>query len=340
MPLTLRKRGKYWHARGTVPAQKADGSIGRTRIEESTRTESKARARKVASDLERHYHDLAYGKIQHQGPTFAEASVTYLQTRGKPDRFLPKLLRHFDNTPIAEIDQAKVAEAAHTLYPNAKASTHIRAVWAPVTTILRLSGRNPNFKRPKPEKPQITVPSDDWFDRVLPHCPPKLAALLITLTLRGRRVSELLGIPREAVDFKSGEAVIGRTKTGEPVLLSIPTQALELLCQERPKSWTGRESKWAFGYASRSNVYRALKQACERAGIPVFRKTHSIGRHALATRLLKEGKSLKFVMDAIGWKTIKMPAQHYGHLEQREVDRDVKELGDRWGKKRQLTKKV
>lgn len=337
MPLSLRKRGKHWYARGTVPAQKADGSIGRVRIEESTRSQSKARAREVAADIERHYHNLAYGRLIERGPSFAEAALTYVQTRGKSDRFVTKLIRHFGETPISEIDQAAVSDAANALYPGCSASTHTRAVYAPVTTVLRLSGVNPNFKRPRIQKAPVVLPPKDYFDKVLGHCPPKLAALLITLTLRGRRVSELLGIPEGGIDFETGTAVIHRTKTGDPVQISIPDTALDLLKQDRPKSWTGRESRSAFGYVSRSNVYRALKQACERAGIDRFSKTHSIGRHSFASRLLAEGRSVKFVAEAGKWKSPRLVLDTYGHLEQTEVDRDVKKLGEEWGKKRALT---
>lgn len=345
MPLSLRKRGPYWYARGTVPARKEDGSIGRVRIEESTRTQSKTRAREIASDIERHYHDLAYGRSIKCGPSFAQAALTYIQTRGKSDRFVTKLIKFFGETPIADIDQAAVANAAHTLYPNAKASTHVRAVFAPTTTILRLSGVRPDFKTPKIETVLPEIPPQSWFEAVLPVAPARLAALIITLTLTSRRITELLSIRPE--DVVNGEAVIGHTKTGKPIKVRIPDMALELL--ENAKPGRHRRSKSLFGYSNKDNARRALLNACEKAGVLVrdekgkivggWYGTHAIGRHSFATRLLREGKSLKFVADAGGWASIKMPAQHYAHLEKSEVAREVEKVGQEWGKKLDIRRK-
>lgn len=325
MPLAIRKRGKYWHARGTIPARQADGTIRRIRIEESLRTESKVEARKRASDFERHYHDLAYGRSVKRGPTFAEAALTYLQTRGKHDRFIPKLLKHFGETPIEEIDQEAVSSAAHVLYPGRSASTHNRAVYAPIVTILRLSGWKPDFRRPRISRKPFSVPGDEWFDALLPHCPPRLSALIAFITLTGRRITEAL----EAIDNGDGTCTIGRSKTGNPVVCSVPRLVVDLLVSGGVVSSHDR----LFPFGDRHNVYRALRKACQRAGVPYY-GTHAIGRHAFATRLLREGKSLKFVADAGGWASIKMPAQHYAHLEKSEVQDQVREVQEKWSRKR------
>lgn len=341
MPLTPRKHhnSPYYNARGTIPARQPDGTIANVRIERSTGSKSKRRATEICRDFERYYHDLAYKPQTTPGKPFAEAALVYIQTKGGvSDRFVTKLIKYFKLTPITEIDQAAVAKAAMEIYPGLAASSHIRGVYAPTTTILRLSGINPCYTRPKVERTPIVVPKEDWFDTVLPHCPPKLGALLITLTLRGRRVTELLRIRPEEIDFETGDAVIGRTKNGEPVLVNIPNAALELLKADRPKGWTGRNSKSAFGYVSRSNVYRALKKICAEIGADYY-STHPAGRHAFATRLLKADKSLKFVKEAGGWKSIKMPAMLYGHLEKSEVDDEVKRMGEEWGSARTSLKK-
>jgi len=100
-----------------------------------------------------------------------------------------------------------------------------------------------------------------------------------------------------------------------------------------------KQQRWLFGTALRSNITRDLKVAAKRAGVKYF-GTHAIGRHSFATRLLREGKSLKFVKDAGGWATIKMVADRYGHLEKREVDEEVNEIAGRWAKRRTPDKVV
>ena len=336
MALTIRKRGKYWHARGSVSMRQADGRIIRQRIETSTRETSKARAARVAQDLADYYHEQAY-RPKPRSISFTEAAITYVESKNpsKRDRaFAAKLVGFFGDTPIAEIDQAAVATAAHTLYSGCSGSTHNRAVFAPVTTILRLSGVRTDLRRPKVDRRPKDIPPDTWFDALLPHCPPRLASLLVFLTLTGRRITEAL----EAIDNGDGTCIIGKTKTGSAVVCRIPDLCLDFLERDNRMD-RGRilrnQSNRLFGYSDRHNVYRALRAACKRAGVQYY-GTHALGRHAFATRLLKAGKSLKFVADAGGWASIKMPATHYAHLEHSEVQEDVRKVGEEWTRKRRL----
>ena len=328
MAFTLRKRGKHWHARGSVPVRQADGTIAFVRHEESTRETSKTRARRIATDVWQYYHEQAY-RPKPKSISFSEAALTYVETKNpsKRDRdFAAKLVAHFGETPIEEIDQAKLSAAAHALYPGCKASTHIRAVFAPAVNILRLSGLRPDYQRPRQTKTAIAIPPDEWFDRALNASPPALAALIVFLTLTGRRITEAL----EAIDNGDGTTTISKTKSGSPISLIIPEHCNNLL-------GLGANSKNAgqrlFPYGDRHNVYRELRKACKRAGVPYY-GTHAIGRHSFATRLLREGKSLKFVQEAGGWASIKMPAMHYAHLEKSEIQEQVKEGQERWSKKR------
>jgi integrase len=324
MSLNIRKRKGVWHARGVVPARQPSGKIVNVRIERSLRTERKAEAAAKAADLARYYHDLAYGKIKAGSPSFAKAVKTYLQTRGKDDRFVDRLLNHFKETPIDQIDQEAISRAAHILYPGCKASTQNRAVYDPVTAILRLSGVRPDYKRPKQDRRPLSIPSNEWFDAVIPHSSPRLAALLVFLTLTGRRITEAL----EAIDNGDGTATIERTKSGKPLIVVVPAMVHRLLGRSvhNTRLWT---------YGCRQNARRELVKVCAKAGVPLY-GFHALGRHAFATRLLKQGKSLKFVADAGGWASIRIPAQHYLHLEQSEVQEDVRKVGEEWLKKRTL----
>lgn len=325
MSLTIRKRGKFWYARGTVPARQADGSISRVRIEESTRTESKVRAREIASDIERYYHDLAYGRLVKRGPTFAEAAITYIQTRGRSDHFVTKLIQHFGTTPISDIDQAAAANAAFTLYPGCAPATHLRAVFTPLSA-MGVQG----LKRPKAESAIPDIPPDDWFDTVLSVAPPKLCALLLFVTLTGRRVGEAIGLKNGAI--KDGWVTIPKTKTGKPVHVKVPEICLEYLSAPNPKGYTGGGSKHLFGYHSLQSAHVALTHACKKAGVPKF-GFHAAGRHSFATRALKAGKSTKWVKEAGGWDSIRS-LDRYLHLEQSEVRREADLMGQHWGSSR------
>lgn len=333
MSLTLRKRpgSPFWHARGTVPTRQADGTIARIRIEESTRSESKRRAREIAADLDRYYHELAYRPQTKAVPTFAAAALTYIQTSNRSDRFITALLRHFGETPIDQIDQAAVVKAAHELYPKGSPATHNRAVFTPVSAILKMAGFKSELKRPKIESKPIKIPDDAWFDAVLPVVPPHMAALIVFLTTRGRRVGEALALKREDVDWRTREVVIARTKNGRPVKVTLPRLCVEYL-RKAP------ERERLFGYETLQGAHSTLKGICKRHKLKAF-GFHSIGRRSFATRLLKQGRSIKHVQKAGGWESIDVLAKHYLHLEQSEVAADVEKVGEQWGRERKKARK-
>jgi integrase len=320
MSFALRKRGAYWYARGTVPQRQADGTIAKVRIEECTRETSKAKATRVAIDLFDYYREQAY-RPKPKVVTFDEAAATFVETKqsSKRDReFLRKLVAHFGDTPINDIDQAAMAEACSALYPQgAKASTLHRAIYAPVTAVLRLSGVQPFFKKPKIQKAKLTVPDDEWFKKVLPHCDDQLKALILFLSITGRRISEAL----EAT-YDNENAYIGRTKTGHTISIKIPRAVLSLL-------GTRTNGSKIFRYGNRSNVYRSLRRACRMAGVD-YHGSHAFGRHTFATRLLKLGYTTKFVAEAGGWASTRMVDTVYGHLEKTTVASEAEKVGDEW----------
>jgi integrase len=321
MPFTLRKHGRFWYARGTVPMRQSDGKIAKVRVEEPTREESKTRAARVAQDLWDEYQRQAY-RPQRTAPTFTDAAITFVETKqpSKRDReFLARLIEHFGELPISQLDQTAMAEACTSLYPEgAKASTLHRAVYAPTIAVLRMAGVTTRFEKPKIAKVPLKIPDDEWFKKLLPHCEPQLAALLIFLSLTGRRISEAL----EAVINDDGKSVtVGRTKNGRPICVPIPSPCLSLLGE--------REAGKLFTFGDRHNVYRVLRRACRVAGIPYY-GSHALGRHSFATRLLREGYSTKFVAQAGGWASTRMVDTVYGHLEHDPVQEEALKVGEEW----------
>lgn len=324
--LALRKRGKHWFARGVVPSRQSSGQIVNVTIERSLKTQSRNDAIKRAADLERYFWNLAHGYVENKGPTFAEAAVTYIKTRGKSDRFITRLIEHFGNTPLKDIGQAEAIEAADKLYPGWKQSSLNRAIWTPLSAI-GVEG----LQRPRSERSVSPIPNDAWFAKFIQaNPPPKLAALVFFITLTGRRVGEALALREEAIDDR-GMVLIARTKTGKPVYVAVPEFCLALLRDSGGyyrRKGAGHPSKRLFGYAYITGAYLALRATCKRAGIPVYR-FHVIGRHSFATRALKAGKSIKWVKEVGGWATMSS-LERYLHLEQSEVQRENEALGKTW----------
>jgi integrase len=304
--------------------RQSDGQITNVRIEDPTREESKAKATRVAEQIYEYYLEQAY-RPKPKSVGFDEACITYVESKNCSLRdrdFLRKLIEHFKDMPISDIGQTEVADAACRLYPGCKASTHHRAVYAPVTMVLRLAGLTPSFKKPKIERVSKEIPDDEWFEAILPHCSKQLRAYLLFLTITGRRPTEAL----EAIyDTETRQAIIPKSKTGRPFRVAIPDSVCLLLGDASSGSRL-------FSYGDRHNVYRDLRPVCEKLGLR-FYGLHAIGRHSAATRLLKGGYSTKFVSEALGWASTRMVDQHYGHLAKDEVAEEAQKVGEAWLKK-------
>lgn len=115
MPLTLFKRGKIYHYRGTVAGR---------RIRGSTQTADKRRALEIASARE----DREW-KSHHHGPetvlTFAGAAILYRRA-DKPTRFLEAVEDYWKNTPVRQITGGAVRQSAIELHPKASGATRNR----------------------------------------------------------------------------------------------------------------------------------------------------------------------------------------------------------------------
>lgn len=298
-------RSKNWFVRGTVA-----GII----VFESAGTPDKERAERYRLKREREVYDAArLGEVK--AATFADAVTVYLN-KGKGGRFLAPLLDHFKETPLPDIGQVAIDEAARSLYPDAKASTLNRQVYGPMVAILRSAARAglpgaavPMVERRDEEKPQITPADDTHLDALLPHLPEGLAALVLLMTYTGLRTGEALRI--SAGDIRDGYALAGRTKNGEPRMVPLP------------EGWAYPSGGW--GYTTTQGVGKALRKAHKAAGLP-YRDGHELGRHAFAARFLKAGGSIKRLKEAGGWKKLAVVDERYGHLEMTDVHDFMREL--------------
>lgn len=292
------KRSPNWIVQGTVAG---------ISIFESTGTRDRAQAEAYRIKRERDIYETAkLGKVK--PATFADAVIVYLN-KGKPRRFLTRLLDHFKETELPEIGQAAVDEAARVIYPNARASTLNRQLYGPMVAILRSAVRAglpgatvPMLERRSEEKPGVTPADDAHLAALMPHLSPGLAALITLMTFTGLRTGEALRVT--ASDCRDGYAYVRRTKNGEPRMAPLP------------EGWTYPANGW--GYTTTQGVGAALRRAHKAAGLP-YRDGHELGRHAFAARFLKAGGSIKRLKEAGGWKKLSVVDDRYGHLEMTEV---------------------
>jgi hypothetical protein len=93
--------------------------------------------------------EIERGMFARRGaPNFASATSDYLDAGGEA-RFLPPLIKHFQETPLSAIDQRAIDQAAIELYANASPATRNRQVHTPVSAILRHAGVAMVLRRPK-----------------------------------------------------------------------------------------------------------------------------------------------------------------------------------------------
>lgn len=336
-PVTSASGKTVLYARFYIPERKG-GKVSFRRIERSTRTCDARRARQFAKAA----IETAYEALKENDPgedicedkhTFAAAAATYMKTTGNI-RYMARVLEYFGTATLDEITQTNVYRAAEALYPGCTPQTWNRQLFTPVIAVMNLAAAEqlcpaPSIRRPKgwDHKPPIRTPKDDWFDRVAVYARPELKALIYLWTLHNLRIQEALDRKPEDFDPVQNTLIVERTKNGDPVQLRLSSPVSEAI-----KSYPWHEQIWLFGTKHRTTVYKWVKKACRAAGVPYF-NPYSFGKHSFATRHLARGKSLKWVQEAGRWKSIKMPAERYGHLERSEVESDMNDFNNEWGQR-------
>jgi len=315
--LELRKRGKkgIFHIHGT---------LGGERIRESAKTASEPHAQAILAKRQCEILDrLTFGA--ERTSTFDEAVDLHLTMKegtiqSYDAKFIQKLSDKFGKWRISDITDSEVSRWAKLTYPRCGPHGLDRQVYTPLITILkRAAGAKmclvPSFQRPdKPERTVVNPAREDEIAALLPACTDRLQACVLFMTFTAARASEAcrLSAANGDISWEERKAWLWRTKNGTPRVVPLAGLVFEAL-------WEIKGRKGAvFGFKTRHSLNQALERACKRAGIRVM-TSHEVGRHAFAARLLGQGFTLKQVQEAGGWKSYRMVAEVYGHLEKSSV---------------------
>ena len=234
MPLKLvpPRAGKtpFWSIRGTYLGRYVDRSSG---------SREKTFAEKLRKKLIR---DIESGVLSgSKAVGFAAAAAAYMKAGGD-GKYLAPIIKHFLHTPIADIDQVMIDDAAAEIYPQATAATRNRQVYTPVSAVLKRAGIEHKIKRPK-----------GWRGRKLTHwLPPEQALRIFEATARidapedtrtkfciylrmlcytGMRMSEPLKLAKAAVDLEAATATLRDMKNGRDRLVYLPPVVVDDLRQ-------------------------------------------------------------------------------------------------------------
>lgn len=303
MPLKLipPRKSPNWSIRGTYLGQYVNRSAG---------TGKRAVAAKVLKKIE---GDIERGEFSERGePTFASAAASYMKAGGERT-YLTKLLRHFGETRLSQIDQAAIDAAASTLYPGGGAATRNRSVYTPLSAVLRHAGVHLNLRRPKgsggakatawlwPEQAEAIFIEAEKLDK-------EFCALLIVLCYTGMRLSEALGLTWNDTRLQDGYAYVADTKNSEPRAVFLPPVAVAALAN------VGRTEGRVFRFAKGGHLYSLLRVCFARACVDApVRSAFHIFRHTYATWMRRyAGLDTRGLVATGAWKDAKS-AHRYAH---------------------------
>ena len=130
----------------------------------------------------------------------------------------------------------------------------------------------------------------------------------------GLRISEVIGLRVNQINFKKGEILIF-AKKGQKERISLLAESLkewllEYIGEYKPKEYLFEGATG--GPYSQTSIRQILKKALIKAGIDVKATNHWL-RHSFATDLLEHGTDLRYIQDLLGHSDIKTTLR-YTHV--------------------------
>jgi integrase len=302
MPLTIYKRGKVWHYRGTVAGRLLRGTC---------QTADKATAERKAAEIENRQW-----KGYFDGPgsvlTFAQAALKY-RAAGKADRFLAPIEDYFRDTLVKDIGPNSIWDMALTLYPDYTPLSRNRAAITPAQSVINHAAdlglcshiRVKRFAGKGKSKDPVTR---EWVEAFRQHASPHLGALCLFMYLTGARVGEACAVELDDIDLSRREVKIGTTKGGDDDVANLPLPLVVAL--SNLDRVPGRPVFW---YRCRDDLKFAWDGVIKKAGIKKL-TPHSC-RHGFATDLLRKGVDVVTVAKLGRWKSPEQVLRTYGHAQ-------------------------
>ncbi len=266
MPLYLRPPHKSpnWSIRGTYLGVAVERSAGTPK-----RAIAEQQRKKLEGQIER--GEYPPKPKQPDAPTFLSAAVAYMKA-GRPRRYVGKLIDHFKETPLHEIDQNAIDKAAAAIYPNVTPATRNVAVYTPVGAILHLAKVDITVQRPKGHKGNIVtrflLPPDAFaiIDAAF-AIDEELGRLLTFLLYTGCRIGEALALKWENISMREHwEAYIETSKNGDARTVRLTPDAIASL---GPVKASGRVFRFRQGGHRNFLFLNAKVTAC---GLPPVKR--------------------------------------------------------------------
>ena len=261
------------------------------------------------------------------------------------------LLPAFGRREIAALTVDDVAELLHELRRAGRSAKTAASALATLQSVMRFARRcgwivaDPveqleHDERPRPQRRRQRVLGGAEIERLLAACAPRDRLMVATVLYTGLRISELLGLVWDDVDFAAGvihvRAQLSRAHRGVPAGRVAPktaasardvplvAQLARLLSAHRQRSPFKRGADWVFAtargtpYGHRNVSRRCLGRAAQLAGLnddgwPPLR-FHDL-RHTFASHLIIDlGLDPAQVSRMLGHARITITLDIYTHL--------------------------
>jgi len=316
MPLKLYRRGAIWHYRGTV------GPAGRSvRLRASCNTTDKDTAAREVANIEKRYWD---GHFNGPGAilTFEQACVQFISD-GKPcmvgaTDVVQKARDHFKNTPVKDINSAKIRAMTLELYGHCTNNSKNRMGIAPVQSVINHCAemdlcspvRVKRFPAASKEKQPATLA---WVQGFMAAAKPHLGAYALFMFLTGARPSEALAIdPDRDLNLNAAQVTIRQSKVEKDKMVEITRTAhLPPMLVAALANLERIPNRPLFVYRKYGDMIETWDSVIERAKISDL--TPHCCRHGFATELLRRGVDIHTVAWLGGWASPAQVLKTYGH---------------------------
>jgi integrase len=303
MPIKIYRRpgSTVWQYRGTLAGNRLRGSTGAS---------DKETAQRIASEIENKFWKRGLDGKE-KALTWPKAVAMYLAA-GKPSRFLPRLVKHWGDAKVADMNAGSIRQSAMDMYPTAKNSTRNRQAIVPTLAVINHCAelnlcpplRMKRFKIETKIKKPVTLEWINAFraksDRV------DIGTLALFLFATGARISEALAIRWDDIDFGKRTVLIRQSKIGGERVAHLPASIFIALAN-LPRG--ARPFDIAY-----TTARDAWERTCVRAGIEHL--TFHSCRHGFATALHGKGIGVKTIAKAGGWKSAQHLFNTYLHADE------------------------
>jgi integrase len=332
MPLKLipprNKKTKNLYIRGTYLGIAVDKSCGTDR-----RSVARSILKRIEGEIERGEYPPRQAPPRPNEPTFLNAALAYMEAGGSR-RYVAKLIKHFGETPLRDIDQAAIDDAAIEVYPGVTPGTRNTCVYTPASAILHHTGVEITLKRPKGAKGRVVTDwlvCEDAFGIIVAaeSFDSEFALLLRFLLYTGVRLGAALNLQREDVRVTESHAWV-RHQKGQP---ASDVRLRADLCEALAAHLASHENRTVFRFHQGGHLKHQLVRAklgYLKLPCPVRRPKgwrappyrlawanfHSF-RHTWATWMRQAGADVQGLVATGNWRDPKSAAR-YAHAVARD----------------------